>query len=102
MRKFSCIARKTDGGQVVDQGIEPDIDDVLLVAWKSHAPSNTAGTQLARHRKIAQSLSQQAQHFRTPDRGHDKLWMLRDVRQQTIAVPGKREEVVLFLQPFGC
>ena len=40
------IVRKADSRQVVGQGVEPDIDDLLLITWYRYSPGYRTGSHL--------------------------------------------------------
>ena len=59
MRKFFRVIGKTDGGQVIGQSVEPDIDDLLLIARYRHSPLRHTWAHETRDGKIPQSLANQ-------------------------------------------
>ncbi len=95
--KHCCVIWKADSGQVVGQGIEPHIDDVLRVARERDAPGFFEPVHAPRYGEIAQPLPDHAQYLRPPHLGHDKVRVFVDVRKQAITILREGEKVILLL-----
>src|SRR5215469_13220836 len=101
VREELLVVREANGREVIRQGIEPDINGMLGIAWNWHTPRFRTRAQEARHREVAQSLLDHRQYLCSPVSRHDELWMLGDVGKEAITILCECEKVVLLLQPFG-
>src|SRR4051812_8049967 len=63
--KLLSIVGKTNSGQVVGEGIKPDIDHLFGIVWYRNAPIFQPWTDLARDRKISQPLANKPDHLGT-------------------------------------
>ena len=86
MFEFGGIVRKTDSRQVVRQGVEPDIDDLLLITWYRYSPLYRTWSHLPLDREVPQPLPDHSKYLGAPVGWHNKIWMLVDVRQQAVAI----------------
>src|SRR5438094_4824582 len=91
---FRRVASVADAGDVVGEGVAPDVDDVPVVSGEWDAPTD----RRARDAEITQSTPDDAEDFVAPALGLDELRMLLEMLQEAVLVTGKREEIVLFLQ----
>ena len=86
-----------DRGRVVDQRVEPHVDDAVGVEGQRNAP------RLARaaDRDVLQAALQQPEDLVAANLGLQELRVRLEVREQRIAVLREAEEVVLLLDPLG-
>lgn len=82
-----------DGGEVVKQGIDPDINRLLWVAGHRDAPSAGPGT---RDGDIVETLIDAREDFVFTCLGLNEGRMRFDVFSQPIGVGGETEKIVLF------
>ena len=87
--------READTGQVVGQGVDPDVHDVLGMVGNRHAPVERG----ARDRQVPQAPRDEADHLVAPDVGSDEVGVGLVVREQPVGVFRQLEEVGLFLGP---
>src|SRR5262249_43926700 len=80
-------------GEVVDQGVEPDVDDLRRVARDRHPPFR--GAAGAGDADVAQAGGDELEHLVAAEVRLQKPWVLLDVSAQTLAVTGEGKEVVL-------
>ena len=78
------------GGDVVDEGVEPDVDGLARIAGKWNAPRDP----LPGDGHVLQSAFDQAQHLVAPDRRLDRELPAADQREQPLPVPAQPEEPV--------
>ncbi len=83
-----------DGGGVVEQRVDPDVDDVLRVPGDLHAPVEGR----ARDRQVLQALLDEADDLVAGRLGLDEAGVGGVELQQSRGVGGELEEVVLLLQ----
>lgn len=87
-----AVANSSD---VVGQRIEPDVGDVFVIPRQGNAPRKTGSANT----EVEQTLFDEANDFVHPIIRDYCLGMGRIPLEQTIAVPGEAEKVVLF---FDC
>ena len=73
--------RPTRRRNVVDQRIEPDIDDSIVISWNGNAPAWVG----ARDTGVAKALLNEADHFVLACLRLDELGVRVDVLQQAIS-----------------
>src|SRR5260370_34763157 len=95
--KHCRVIWKADSGQVVGQGIEPHIDDVLRVARERDAPGFFWPVHAARYGESAQHLPDHAQYLRPPHLGYDKVRGYVDARKQPITILKEGDKVIILL-----
>ena len=83
------------GGAVVDQGVEPDVGDVLRVPGDRDAPADRRPGD----REVLEALTDEPQHLVAAGLGLDGVRVGLVVLQQPVAVAGELEEVVLLPHP---
>ena len=84
-----------DAGQVIDQGIEPDIGDVVFVERQRNPPLQAAfGPGDA---KVLQGFLQKSQHLVAVTLRADEVRILLDVVDQPLLVFAHAEEIILLL-----
>ena len=86
---------KAHPGQVVGQGVDPHVHDVVGVIGDGHAPVERG----PRDRQIAQPTGDEADHLVAPHVGCDEVRMGAVVLEQLVAVGRQPEEVGLLLGP---
>ncbi len=84
-----------EGGAVVEQRVDPDVDRLLGVPRHRHAPLHLG----ARHRQLVEAQLDHAARLVEPRLRLDPARVGVEVRQQTLAVGGQAEEPVLLLHP---
>ena len=84
------VGAVADAGDVVEQGVEPDVDRLLGVERNLDAP----GKPLARDGDVPQLGLDQVEHLVAPALGLDEIRVRRVVRQQPVAIGREAEEVV--------
>ena len=84
-----------DRGDVVEQGVEPDVDRLLGVERNLDAP----GEPLAGDGDVPELGFDEVDDLVAPAFGLDEIRVRRVVSQQAVAVGREAEEVVLFLDP---
>ena len=87
--------RIADGGDVVDEGVEPDIGHVLVVEGQRDAPLKPRPG--AADRQVLQGLAQEPQHLVPVALRLDEVRMLLEVLDQPVLVLRHPKEVVLLL-----
>ena len=86
-----------DSGDVVEQGVEPDVDRLVGVEGNLDAP----GKPLAGDGDIPELGFDQVEHLVAPALGLDEFRMSRVVRQQPVAIGREAEEVVALPRATG-
>jgi hypothetical protein len=89
------LVRITHRREVVGEGIQPHVDDVVLVLGPGHPPGE-AGSG---HGDVFQPPLQDLPYLVPPDVGEDELGALVQEIQKGLRVPRKAEEPVLLLHP---
>ena len=91
------IAAKANRRRVVDQRVEPDVDDARRIPRQRDAP------RLARpaHRNVLQTALDQAKNLVAADVRLEKLGMRGEVVEQRLLILREPEEIVLLANPFG-
>src|SRR6266487_4188801 len=95
MFKCCCIVWKANSSHIVGQCIEPDIDDMVWIAWKRYAPGLPGRIDTSGYGKISQPLTNHPYYLRLPYSRYNKIWMHLNVRKQSITVLRECEKVVL-------
>src|ERR1700745_1680442 len=88
---FFAVSRVGERAEVVDQGVYPDIGDLLLVPRDRHAP-RLAGTADA---EVLESALDEAARLVVAVLRQDEVGPLVVEREQPVLVRGQSEEVVL-------
>ena len=91
-----CLA-VSEGGDVVGQRVEPDVDHVLGIVRHRDAP----GERAAADRKIAQAAAHKRQHFVAPRFRTDEVWLLGVELDELVGEGGKFEVIIFFVNGFG-
>ena len=90
--KFLWIREKSHRGQIIRQGVEPDVDDMFFVRGDGDAPvEGSAGNT-----EVVEALTDEIDHLVSPGCGLNKVRMAFDMRQQLVGVVGHLEEIGLF------
>ena len=93
------ILRPAESGNIVGQGVEPDIADVIPVKRQLNAPFETAlrtgDAQILQH-----AVFQHGEHFIAVAFGPDKIGVVQNMLPQPALIPGHAEEIVLFADVF--
>ena len=76
------VAQKPGAGQVIRQGVEPDIDHMVGVAGNGDAPVEGGSA----YRQVVQPAFHEACHFVMAHLGHDESLVLFQVAEQGLAV----------------
>ena len=91
--------REAQAGQVIEQGIEPDVGDVTLVEGQGDAPGEAllgpGNTQ------VLQGLPQKPQDLVLEPFGPDPVRVVLDVAQEPVLVAAHAEEIIFFLDEGG-
>ena len=95
--KFPSFIGIAEGGDVVGQSIEPDVDDVPVVPGYRNPPVE----RRARHGKVAEAVFHEGEDFIPLGFGLDEVGIGLDMRQQPLLVFAHPEEVGFFLELFG-
>src|SRR5439155_17478598 len=82
-------------GEVVDQGVEPDVGDVLLVERQRDTPLEARAGPA--DRQVLERLAQEAEDLVPVALGLDEVRVLLDVLDEPLLVLRHPEEVVLLL-----
>src|ERR1700722_16455687 len=90
-----ALVRKADAGDVVGQGIDPNIHDVLGGARYLDAPIERG----SRNRQIPQAAFDEADDFVLARVGTDEIRLALVQRQELVLVGGQFEEIALLLYP---
>ena len=91
--KFLGIVQETDRRQVIRQGVEPDVDDMIGCDRHRDAPVE----RRARDAKIFKPLLDKIDHLVAPRDGLYEVGMFLDVREDTVGIVRHLEEVGVFL-----
>ena len=91
--------RPADAGEVVDEGVEPDVGDEIRVKGQGDAPGEAAGGP--GDAQVFQRLLQKGQHLVAVALRRDELRVLLDVPDQPVPVFGHAEEVVFLRDGHG-
>ena len=91
-REVLLIAAIADGADVVHEGVEPDIADVLVVERQVNAPRQAAFR--AGNAKVLERLAQEAQRLVAAEVGLDELGVRLDVADQPFLIAAHPEEIV--------
>ncbi len=89
------IGAVADRGDVVDERVEPHVDDALRIVRHRDAP----GLPGAADRDVLEARFEQAQDLVAPHVRLQELGMRREVREQPIAIRRQAEEVVRLADP---
>ncbi len=89
------IGSQADCRRVVDQRVEPDVDDALGVPGQRNAPRLTGPAD----GDVVETAFEQPELLVTARLGHRKLGMLLKVLEQRLLVLRQPEEIVLLLDP---
>src|SRR5882762_1164752 len=91
-RPQPLVARlgESRGGQIIDQGVEPDIDRLVRIAGEGNAPRQS----LAGDRDVLQPVFNQAHHLVAPDLRLDAELAGRDELEEPLAVRAEAEKVI--------
>ncbi len=81
MFEFVSIG-EADGGQVVGERVEPDVDRVVLGAGERNPPGNPA----ARSGDVLQASLEEPQDLVAPARGPHEFGVRPDVIQEAVAI----------------
>ena len=84
-----------DGGDVVQQGVEPDVDRLLGVERDGDAP----GEPLPADRDVLEARLDEADDLVPPALGLDEVGVGLVVGEQAVGEGGEAEEVILLLDP---
>ena len=93
-RELLVVAAEADGAEVVGEGVEPDVGDVLGVPRQRNAPVDAR----AADREVAQAGADQAERLVAAELGHDGAGVGGVPVEQAVAVAREPEEVVLLLE----
>ena len=88
------VAAEADGGEVVGEGVEPDVGHVLRVPRQRDAPVDAGATD----REVAQTGADQAEGLVATELRHDRSGVGAVPLEQAVLEPGQPEEVVLLLE----
>ena len=91
-----ALLRKAGGGQVVGQGVDPHIHDVLLVAGHGNAPVEGR----PRDRQVAQARAHEGHHLVAPLGRADEVGIVLVERQQPVLELRQLEEIAFLGHPF--
>ena len=86
------VRAPAEGGDIVGEGVEPDVDDVLFVDRHRNAPVEGG----AGDAEIFEPALDEVHHFIAAAFRHDEVWMLVDVFQELILVVAHLEEIAFF------
>ena len=89
------VVREAGAGEVVGQGVEPDVDAMRLVARERDAP----GRARAADAEVAQAIAQPAEHLVAEVLRLAEGRVLGVQPLEALLVGGEPEEVVVLLQP---
>ncbi len=92
------IVRPAEGADVVYEGVEPHVHDLVGVAWNFNPPwhlgSETGDTE------ILKSTGDKAFDFLETAVGYHKIGMTRIVVEQGLLIVGPAEEIIFFFDDF--
>ena len=88
------VGAVADGGDVVGQGVEPDVGDVAGVPRQRDAPAQ----RRAADREVLQARADEAEHLVALGLGLDEVGCCSYQSSRRSVVAGEPEEVVLLLQ----
>src|SRR5215472_5450994 len=83
----------SDGRNVVDERVEPNVGHVLVVEGQGNAPLEPRLRPA--DREVLKRLAQEAEHLVAVALGLDEAWVVLEVLDQPLLVLGHPEEVVL-------
>ncbi len=89
------ILAVADGGDVVDQGVVPDVHDVLVVPGHGYAPVDRG----PRDRDVLQAALYDPERLVAPGLGEDRLGVLPVPLEEGLLETGELEEPVLLGEP---
>ena len=89
---FPSWVGPTGGGDVVDKGIEPDVDDLAFISRNGDSPA----VVFARDALVEETAFDEADDFVFPSFGDDEVGVGFDVSEQLVTEGGEFEEVVFF------
>src|SRR3979411_311717 len=92
---WGVLVGKSDAGDVVGQGVDPDIHDVLWIAGNLDAPIERG----ARNRQISQSAFDEADNLVLARVRADEIRLAVIKRQKLVLISGQFEEIALLLDP---
>ena len=93
-----CSIRIAWGGDIVDEGVKPDVGDVVVIKRQRDPPGQTRlGTG---DTEILQGIPQEGQHFILITFRADKSRMILDVMDEPVLIFAHPKEVVTFLTIF--
>ena len=96
-RVFTAIGfRKTDAGDVVGQGVQPHVHDVIFVARHRHPPFEGG----AGNREVLKPTGNEADDFVAARLGEDEIRVGVVEFQQSVLPRRKPEEIAWLLHPF--
>ena len=93
LREFLAVVEVSACGRIVDQRIEPDVDDVLVVTGNGNPPFQ----RRSRDRLVAHARTEETHDLVVAAPGKDRLRIRLIVRQKLVGVLRGAEEVALLL-----
>src|SRR5262249_53588282 len=91
------FARVPQRRQVVDQSIDPDVDDLILVPWDRHAP----GLARSRETEVLQTALDEAARLVVAEVRPNEVRPLVVQTEQGLLERRQAEEPIPFLDPLG-
>jgi hypothetical protein len=94
-RELGVVSSVARCGRVVDERIEPDVNNVVWREWQRDSPELTG----AADGDVLEACLEESQHLIATNVGLQELRMILEVPENRVAISGQPEKEVLFFDP---